>query len=69
MLLQAYADELAAKKEAAAAAKQGGGGGGLPAGVKLEDPSALEQPGTSHGKIKVVREGGTAMAYSWDAAK
>ena len=68
---QAYDAGLAAKKEAAAAAKQGdgGGGGGLPAGLKLEDPSVLLQPGQRDGQTKVVREGGAGVAYAWDAAK
>lgn len=70
--LQAYDAGLAAKKEAAAAAKQGdgsGGGGGLPAGLKLEDPSVLLQPGQRDGQTKVVREGGAGVAYAWDATK
>ena len=69
---QAYDAALAAKKEAAAAAKQesgGGGGGGLPAGLKLEDPSVLLQPGARDGQQKYIREGGTCWVYAWDAAR
>ena len=65
---------MTAKKEAAEAAKQGGdggggGGGGLPAGLKLEDPSVLLQPGSRDGQTRVVREGGAGVAYAWDASK
>ncbi|PRW44412.1 phospholipase A-2-activating [Chlorella sorokiniana] len=73
-IAQAYDAALAAKKEAAAATKQesgcgGGGGGGLPAGLKLEDPAVLLQPGTRDGQQKYVRKGGTCWVYAWDAAK
>ena len=70
-LVQAYQAALTSKKEAAAAAAQQGGGegGGLPAGLRLEDPGVLLQPGTKSGQIKVVREGGAGVAYSWDAGK
>ena len=72
--LQAYEAGLAARKAEAEAAKQaggggGGGGGGLPAGLKLEDPAVLLQPGAKDGATKVVREGGAGVAYCWDAAK
>ena len=66
---------MTAKKEAAEAAKQGdgsssgGGGGGLPAGLKLEDPAVLLQPGSRDGQTRVVREGGAGVAYAWDASK
>ncbi|KAL4428166.1 hypothetical protein ABPG75_002255 [Micractinium tetrahymenae] len=71
---QAFEAGINAKKEAAAAAKDGGSGGGtsgggLPAGLKLEDPSVLLMPGARDGQTKVVREGGTGVAYAWDAAK
>ncbi|KAL4433027.1 hypothetical protein ABPG77_006454 [Micractinium sp. CCAP 211/92] len=70
--VQAFEASIAAKKEAAAAAKDGGsggGGGGLPAGLKLEDPSVLLMPGARDGQTKVVREGGAGVAYAWDASK
>lgn len=40
----------------------------LPPGLKLEDANVLQSPGNRDGQIKVVREGGGGMAYSWDAA-
>lgn len=69
---QAFEAGIAAKKEAAAASKEGEGGdgsGGLPAGLKLEDPSVLLMPGALDGQTRVVREGGAGVAYAWDAAK
>lgn len=69
---QAYEAAIAAKKAEAAATQQAsgeGGGGGLPAGLKLEDPSVLLQPGTRDGQTRVVREGGAGVAYAWDASK
>lgn len=39
---------------------------GLPENVKLEDPSCLEKPGNKDGAIKLVNEGGTGVAYSWN---
>ena len=69
---QAYEAAITARKEAAAAGKEGGGGGGgggLPAGLKLEDPSVLLAPGARDGQTKVVREGGAGVAYAWDASK
>lgn len=41
----------------------------LPEGLHLEDESALLQPGTKEGQIKVVREDGGGMAYSWSASQ
>lgn len=55
---QAFEAGIAAKKEAAAASKEGEGGdgsGGLPAGLKLEDPSVLLMPGALDGQTRVVR--------------
>lgn len=71
LCLQAFEASIAARKEAAAAkdAGSGGGDGGLPAGLKLEDPSVLLMPGARDGQTKVVREGGAGVAYAWDAAK
>lgn len=43
--------------------------GQLPPGLKLEDMSVLQFPGTKDGQIKVVRESNAGMAYSWDASK
>lgn len=78
-LTQAYAAALSHRKaeaEAASASGSGGGGGGgdasaagLPAGLKLESEAALLQPGKKDGEMKVVREAGSGVVYSWDAAK
>uniref|UniRef100_A0A1D2A6R5 Phospholipase A-2-activating protein n=1 Tax=Auxenochlorella protothecoides TaxID=3075 RepID=A0A1D2A6R5_AUXPR len=65
--VQVFEATLAAAAEAAAA-KEGAGEGGAAAGLKLEDPSVLREPGTHPGQTRVVREGGTGMAYSWNAA-
>lgn len=35
----------------------------------LPDPSALQQPGQKDGQIKIVKEDGTAKAYSWSASE
>lgn len=40
----------------------------LPAGLHLQDASVLRQPGKKSGEVVVVREAGTAIAYSWDDA-
>ena len=66
---QAFEAAIAAKKEAAAAAKAEGGGGGLPPGLKVEDASALAQPGSRGGQQKFVREGGAVVVYAWDSDK
>lgn len=65
---EAYAAAMAARREAAAAGSSQGGGSGLPAGLKLEDASALLVPGAKDGQTKIVREGGGAVAYGWSAA-
>ena len=71
---QVYEEVLRARKEAAAAASAeaagggGGGSGGLPAGLKVQDPSVLQAPGRDGAPV-VVMEGGVAVAYSWDGAK
>ncbi|KAK9809770.1 hypothetical protein WJX73_004494 [Symbiochloris irregularis] len=38
----------------------------LPAGLHLQDSSVLQQPGKRSGEVVVVREAGSAIAYSWD---
>ena len=57
-----------ASSQAACAAGGSQQGGGLPAGLRMEDASVLGQPGRRDGEVKVVREGGAGIAYSWDAA-
>lgn len=47
----------------------GAAGAGLPPGLKMEEASALVQPGKKDGEIKVINEGGAGIAYSWDAAR
>lgn len=41
----------------------------LPPGLKVEDISQLQLPGTKDGQIKVIRESGGGMAYSWNSAQ
>lgn len=67
---EGYEGSLVARKEAAshaAANAESGGGNGLPAGLTLEDPSALNMPGTRDGQTKIIKEGSSGIAYSWDA--
>lgn len=59
----------AAAASAAEAAASGSGGGGLPAGLRMEDASALSVPGGRDGQTKIIREGGSGMVYSWSAAR
>ncbi len=73
---QAYEAAVSSRKAEAAAAATGSGGGGgggnaagLPAGLKLESEAALLQPGRKDGEMKVVREGGSGVVYSWNAAR
>lgn len=73
IVAQAYEASLAHRKaEAEAASGSGEGGnaaGGLPAGLKLENEATLLQPGRRDGEMKVIREGGSGVVYTWDAAK
>ena len=76
LLVQAYEAALSHRKAEAAAASASGGGGtdatleaGLPQGLKLESEAVLLQPGRKDGEMKVVREGGSGVVYTWDAAK
>ena len=64
--IQAYDAGIAARKAAAAA---GAGSQGLPDGLTLEDASALLQPGAKDGSVKVIRESGAGVAYSWSVAR
>ncbi|KDD71777.1 PFU domain-containing protein, partial [Helicosporidium sp. ATCC 50920] len=67
---QALAAQVASRRgQSGEAAEQEGAETGLPPGVKLEDASALTRPGSRPGQIVVVREGGGAVAYSWDAGQ
>ena len=54
--------------EASVIAEAADTSGDLPAGLKLEDPGVLLTQGTKDSQIKVIREEGVGMAYSWDAA-
>jgi hypothetical protein len=70
--MQAYEAATAERKAAAAAAVSGTGDegvGGLPEGLKLEPESALLVPGEKQGEMKVIREGGGGVVYTWDDAK
>lgn len=53
----------------AAAAKEAAGKGTALSGLKLEDPSVLQEPGSHPGQTRVVREGGTGVAYSWNETR
>lgn len=71
--MQAIEASAAARKAAAAEASSGSGSGregtGLPDGLKLENESALLVPGKKAGEMKVIREGGGGVVYTWDADK
>ena len=41
----------------------------MPPGLKLESEAALLQPGRKDGEMKVIREGGSGVVYSWNAAR
>ncbi len=71
ILPQAYEAGISARKAAATEAASGSGreGTGLPDGLKLEEESALLVPGKKAGEMKVVREGGGGVVYTWDADK
>ena len=64
--MQAYDAFIASRKAAAAA---GAESEGLPEGLTLEDASVLLQPGTKDGAIKVIRENGAGVAYSWSVSR
>lgn len=55
-------------RDACVIAEAADASGELPAGLKLEDPGVLLTPGNKDGQIKVIREEGVGMAYSWDSA-
>ena len=63
--LQAFDGAIAARKAAANQEQEQA----LPDGLKLEDASMLLQPGSKDGAVKVVRENGAGVAYSWSAAR
>ena len=63
---QGYDAGIAAGKAAAAASAESQG---LPDGLTLEDASALLQPGAKDGAVKVIRENGAGVAYSWSSAR
>ncbi|CAL8462941.1 g2475 [Coccomyxa elongata] len=69
--IQVYEAGISARKAAATEAASGSGreGTGLPDGLKLEDESSLLVPGNKAGEMKVVREGGGGVVYTWDADK
>ena len=58
---------MAERKASAAAASGSSAESGLPEGLQLEPETALLQPGKKPGDMKVIREGGTGMVYTWDA--
>lgn len=64
--LQAFDAFISSRKAAAAASAESEG---LPDGLTLEDASVLLQPGSKDGAIKVIRENGAGVAYSWSVAR
>lgn len=62
-LKQAYEAAVAAASPGEAAP-----GSSTVTGLQMEDPSALQSPGTKAGQTIVVSEQGVAVAYSWDAS-
>jgi hypothetical protein len=64
-LLQAFENAITARKAAALQEESGS----LPDGLKLEDAAALLQPGNKDGAVKIIRETGVGVAYSWSASR
>ena len=64
-MLQAFESAIAARKAAANQEQEQA----FPDGLKLEDASMLMQPGSKDGVVKVIRENGAGVAYSWSAAR
>ena len=64
--MQAFDSAIAMRKAATAAQGQDQG---LPEGLTLDEPSALLQPGAHDGAVKVIRENGAGVAYSWSVAR
>ncbi len=66
---QAVMDARKAEAQASAAAAASDPASALPAGIKVEEPFSLAQPGKKDGETKVVREvDGAIMAYCWSVA-
>ena len=63
--VQAYQNAITAREAAANQEKSGS----LPDGLKLEDAATLLQPGNKDGAVKVIRENGVGVAYSWSASR
>lgn len=63
---QAFAASLQAEESQENAAGGSSSGG---AGLKMEDPSVLQRPGSKPGQTVVVSEGGTGVAYAWDVGR
>ncbi|KAK2076200.1 hypothetical protein QBZ16_001132 [Prototheca wickerhamii] len=62
----AFAASLQAEESQENAAGGSSSGG---AGLKMEDPSVLQRPGSKPGQTVVVSEGGTGVAYAWDVGR
>ena len=63
--MQAYENAITTRKAAFHQEKSEA----LPDGLKLEDAAALLQPGNKDGAVKIVRENGVGVAYSWSASR
>ena len=59
----------ARKQPPQAAGQEASAGDALPPGLKMEEASVLLQPGKKDGEIKVVKESGAGVAYSWDSSR
>ena len=57
---------MAERKASAAAASGSSTQPVLPDGLKLEPETVLLQPGKEPGEMKVIREAGTGMVYTWN---
>ena len=62
---QAYQAAMA-EREASAAAASGSTQPALPDGLKLESETVLLHSGKKLGEMKVIREAGNAMVYTWN---
>ena len=68
-LVAALAAAIEIRKQPPQQQNQDSSASGLPSGMKLEEASVLLQPGKKDGDIKVVKESGAGIAYSWDASR
>ena len=63
---QAYEAAMAERKASAAAASGSSTQPVLPDGLKVEPETVLLHPGKKPGEMKVIREAGNGMVYTWN---